>query len=209
MLSQYFFQSTKYTNVVWYHIWSRQTQSIWKHTEIYKRGKTFFLCLFFNGATGVQIHSFILPHRSASPRSRDSKVKREKDIKTEEEEDQKKKEKVGVVQFHIIPLIWLFFSIHSLLLLSRSNLYLWKNFLQKRRQKRKQRPRWECFWGQTLLPFLKLGNHSHIYHCFSAQIPVKGRARGWGSEAQGAGDGGEAEVEWWGEEEEENVSGYW
>lgn len=101
----------------------------------------FFLCLFFNGATGVQIHSFILPHRSASPRSRDSKIKREKDIKTEEEEDQKKKEKVGVVQFHIIPLIWLFFSIHSLLLLSRSNLYLWKSFLQKRRQKRKQRPR--------------------------------------------------------------------
>lgn len=36
-----------------------------------------------------------LPHRSLSPKSKDGRVKKEKDIKTEEEEDdKKKKEKV-------------------------------------------------------------------------------------------------------------------
>lgn len=55
----------------------------------------------------VQIHSFLLHHRSASPRSRDSKIKREKDIKTEEEEDLKKKEKVrSIATLVVIALIW-------------------------------------------------------------------------------------------------------
>lgn len=36
-------------------------------------------------------------YRSLSPRSKDAKIKREKDLKTEEEEDQKKKkEKVRI-----------------------------------------------------------------------------------------------------------------
>lgn len=42
-----------------------------------------------------------------------------------------------------------------MLLLFRSNLCLWRSFLQRRRQKRKQRQRWKLSWGSDFLKHFK------------------------------------------------------
>lgn len=54
--------------------------------------------------------------RSTSPKSKDSKIKREKDVKIEEEDqDEKKKEKVPILeQFNCTWLVYVFVSFFSL-----------------------------------------------------------------------------------------------
>lgn len=80
--------------------------------------------------------------RSLSPKSRDGKIKREKNVKAEEEEEEaKKKEKVKTIASSfwlpsiVSSIVWGFKSPF------RSNLYLWKSFLPRRRQQRRQRQR--------------------------------------------------------------------
>lgn len=78
-------------------------------------------------------------YRSISPKSRDGKVKKEKNIKAEEEEEEtKKKEKVkNCLAFHL----WFLVCVLQFKFHFRSNLCLWKSFLPRRRQQRKQRQR--------------------------------------------------------------------
>lgn len=160
---------------------------------------------------GLKIILAILHHRSASPRSRDSKIKREKEIKTEEEEDQKKKEKVRIflLSLHDLNLVDVFSFRFTLWLLCLGPTFIFGRASCKKESRRGSRSQGEnVFKNNPFCPFIKLAYVSHMFLCFAAQVPLKGRARGWGFKAQGAGDGGEAEVDGWGEEEEKNVSGY-